>query len=340
MSDAITLPGDLFVPEVALAAFQCEFVSSLAAMKFIGQGPGYPIQITGFDRLVSGGQFVTVPVVSRISNLETRRDVTSEALVNTLKFASRNDRGVLINRKIGPVSISKSAEDLSIMQPGQLENLFGTQAARVVMETIQSFAIRAAYGACAAVTTSAHTKSVWATDARTNLSTALLALIRAKMGDAASQIVAWVMRSEPYFIDLITAQLGAGVTGIADVVAAGGAPHTLGGGYAVVDEAILTAADSGYDKYYTVGLGEGAIKIEFTRPMEIYPPQVELRSENKQIIFRGDYDFALQVPGMAFSSGVANPTTTNIADSSNWTPTYGDHREVRIVLGEHNYSGN
>jgi hypothetical protein len=339
MSDAMTLPSDLLVPTVATDAFQAAFVTSLDAMGLVGQGEGSPIRIYGLEKLRVGGQHIQVPVLERVASLESRRDLTSQSLVDTKKFGYRNDRGVLVNRKIGPISWTRSASDISGLSPQVFSTWFGVQAARLVLETVQQFAISAAMGSVQAVSASAHTKSVWAAAARTNLTTSLLAQIVAKMGDAMQNITAFVTRSEPHN-DLVLAQLGAGYAGMGDVAAAGGVIQYLGRIKAIVDDAALTAADAGYDKYYALGLGASAMELEFIRPLEIYPIQTEVRAENVQFIVRGDYDFALRVPGMAFSAAVANPTAANLADSGNWTPTYGDHRECKIVLGEFNYSGN
>jgi len=340
MADARTLPGDLFVPEVALESFGVEFVTSLEAMALMGMGPEAPIRITGFGELMNGGQFVEAPVIQRIADLESRRDITSDADVETKKFGTRNDRGVLINRKIGPASITTTSEQLAKMGEGALSIEFGRQAARLTLETIQSFAINALRGAVGAMTATPHTKSVWAAGVRTNMSTALLAQIAALMGDKTADIKAWVFRSESYWSDLLQHQLGQGVQGIADEASKGMNPQTLGKLFAVVDDAALTVADGGFDKYYTLGVGAGSIEVEFTRPLVLYAPEQRLKSENVERVVRGDYDFALRVPGLAFSNSVANPTKANILDTANWTDNADDDKEVGIVIGEHNFSGN
>lgn len=341
MSDARTLPSDLFVPEVALESFNVAFVTSLQAFnKLFGMSPAAPVYIRGFGNLTNGGQFVEAPALQRISSLDSARDVTSQTDVDTLKLTSRNDRGVLINRKLGPVSLTETANQLAKTTKEAVSAWIGKQMARSMMETIQQYVIAGLKGAVSAMSGTPHTKSVWATDARTNLTTSLLASTRALMGDRADAISAWIMRSEPFHVDLTQYQLTQGVTGIADRVSAGGPPHTLGLPYAIVDDSYLTTADAGHDKYYTLGLAMGAIEIEFTRPLQLYTPQQSLKSENVEDILRGDYDFAVRVPGLAFSDSVANPSVANIANTSNWTDNADDDREVGIVIAEHNYSGN
>lgn len=341
MSDARTLPADLFVPEVALESFNVKFVTSLQAFnKLFGMSPDSPIYIRGFGNLAAGGQFVEAPALQRISSLDSARDVTDESDVDTLKLTSRNDRGVLVNRKLGPVSLTETAENLAKVTKEGVSAWIGAQMARSMMETIQQFVIAALKGSVSAMSGTPHTKSVWATDARTNLTTSLLAATRALMGDRSDALAAWIMRSEPFHVDLTDHQLGQGVTGIADRVSAGGPPHTLGLAYAVVDDSNLTTADAGYDKYYTLGLAMGAIEVEFTRPMKLYAPQQRLKSQNVEDIVRADYDFAVRVPGLAFSNSVANPSVANIVNTANWTDNADDDREVGIVIAEHNYSGN
>ena len=337
---SMTLPADLYIPEVAMETFTEVFSTSLQALNFMGTGPMAPVRITGFDTLKQGGQFVHAEVLDRTANLESRRDLTSESDVTPVKFTSRDDTGVLLNRKIGPASKSLSAEQLGKIGPGVLDAWFGAQAARSVMETIQSCVINAMYGAIAALGSTAHTRSVWAAATRTNLDTALIAETKALLGDRAAMITAMITRSEPYYRDLVINQLGAGVSGIADRVSGGGAPHTLGLDWAVVDDAILTAADAGFDKYRTLLLGPGAVEIEFTQPLVLYPPWMNLKAENVEVIFRGDYSFGLRVGGMAFSTGTANPTAANLSTGGNWTDNTNDHREFLLAMAEHNYSGN
>jgi hypothetical protein len=337
---ARTLPSDLFVPEVALETFQVKFVTSLEAMSLMGMGADAPILLRGFGDLVGGGQFIQAPLISRIANLDTARDVTSESDATTLKLGSRNDRGVLINRKVGPVSLTKTAEQLAKVTPEGVSANIGEQMAQSCLETIQQYVIAALFGSVSAVSASAHTKSVWSATVRTNLTTALLAQTKALLGDSAKRLAGWIMRSEPFNTDLTVYQLGQGVTGIADRVSAGGPPHTLGLPFALVDDSYLTAADSGFDKYYTLGLCPGAIEVEFTRPLHMYTPMENTKAENVETVFRADYDFAIRTPGFAFSASYANPSLATIATSGRWTYNAADHREVGIVMAEHNYSGN
>ena len=340
MSDARTLPSDLFVPQVALDMFQVEFVTSLQAMKFFGLSPNFPVYIRGFDVLSQQGQFIEAPVLSRIASLDTARDITSDVDVDTLKVGSRNDRGVLINRKLGPVSLTATAAALAKTTSEGVSAAIGQQMARSMQETIQQYVIAALKGAISKMTSTLHTKAVWSATVRTNLTTSLLAQLKALLGDSTESIVGWIMRSEVYNTDLITSNLGAGVTGIADVVGNGGPAQTLGIPYALVDDSNLTTADGGFDKYYTLGLGAGCIEVEFTRPLVIYPPERRLKSENVEDVIRGDYDFAIRIPGFQWSNAQANPSVANCAATTYWTVGYADHREVKAVLGEHNYSGN
>lgn len=337
---ARTLPSDLFVPEVAMQMFRAKFVTSLQAMNLMGMSSNSPILIRGFEDLVGGGQFIQAPVISRIASLDTARDITSESDATTLKLGSRNDRGVLINRKVGPVSLTETASQLAKTTKEALSANIGEQMARSMLETIQQYVIAALKGSVSAITSTVHTKSVWSATVRTNLTTNLLAQTKALLGDSADALAAWIMRSEPFHTDLTTYQLGQGVTGIADRVSAGGPPHTLGLPFAIVDDSYLTTADAGFDKYYTLGLGPNCIEIEFTRPLKMYTPDENLKAENVETVFRADYDFAIRVPGLAFSASYANPSLANVVDSSKWTYNAADHREVLIVMAEHNYSGN
>jgi hypothetical protein len=342
MADAVTLPSDLVIPELAGAYLGAEFVKSLAAWQnLMGPGDDMPIKSVNFGFQQRGGEYIQQPVFSQISGLVSRRDVTSAAAIDTLKIVAVNERGVILRGKIGPVSFTPDASGIAGIAPGSIEREIGNQGAAQLAEHVQSAILYALRSAIANMTTDAHTHSVWATGTRTNLSTALLAAGRAKMADRADKIKAWIMRSESHY-DLFTNNLAYGVDNIAGVVARGGPLATLGLPYHVVDHAGLTAADSGYDKYYTIGIGAGAVEVE-VQAIRFYPAQLILDKETVEIQVRGDFDFALRVKGMQYDStnGGANPAVaTTLATESNWDPVYGDHREVPAILIEHNYSGN
>jgi hypothetical protein len=343
MADAITNPSDMFIPELAQEYLGYEFKDSLGVLGALaGPEAERPIRLINFGFLQNGGVYVQGPRFKKIAGLVARRDYTSNAEVDTKKLEARNDRGVQINLRLGPVAFTKDAEYLAGLSEGTLEREFASQAAQALRLALQSHLLNACYGILAGMTGGAHTKSVYAASGtKVNLSTAVLAQALQKLGDRSDLITAWVMRSEPYS-DLLQAQLAAGVSGISDRAAAGAFPHTLGRNFAVVDHAALFAAVSGetYDKWYSLGLGPGFLELEFIRAPIFYPAKLETEEEQVKVVLRGDVDFALRAGGVQWdaANGGANPTEAALALGSNWDPTYSDHREVSGLLLEHNCS--
>jgi hypothetical protein len=296
--------------------------------------------------LSSGGTIIHAPVLKPIASLVTQRDLTSESDATPLKIQTRDDKGVRVSAKIGPVSFTKSAQWLSGLRGGELERFFATEAMNKINLYLRNYILGAAVAAITNMTSSLHTKTVWDAAARTNLSTGLLAQIRALLGDRADAVgagsgAAWVFRSESFYNDLIQFQLGQGVQGIADRASAGANPHTLGMGYAIADDAALTTADAGFDKYRTLLMGPGCCEVDIIA-LDFTPSWMNPKAENVEFVLRGDCDFEIRFPGFQFDSVSAgtNPNLTAASLSTNWDPTYTDHREILLAMAVHNYSGN
>lgn len=339
MSAEATLYSDLYTPTLQKEFLGFEFFTSLGVLEnLVGTDENAPVRLTNFHLIQNGGQYINAPVYKQVSNLITRTDETSFAAVDTKKLESRNDKGVRCAARIGPLSITQNAAQISGQTKEQLAFEFARQAARGVREHLQKAIVYTAKGAVAAMTTSAHTHSVWNAVTKTNLNTQLLGAGINKMGDRADAISAFLFRSESKY-DLFTNQINAGVAGIADNAAGTGNVLTLGRKYQTVDEAALKVADAGHDKFYSLGFGAGAIEIEFTS-LTFQEPFVNVTGETVQWIFRGDMEFIVRVPGMAYDvvAGGANPTVdaSGLGAAANWDVTYTDAREVKMIEIEHN----
>lgn len=337
---ALSLPSDMFIPELALQYAGFEFYTSLAAWdKFMGIGPESPIQVGALKDATSHGIHIQVPIWKDMGETTflTRIDRTSSSDATPTAMSVRNDRGVTVSRK-GLVSFGLQAAWTSGQSPEQFSAEFGRQLGRAMLRQMQSTAINALYGALAAMTTTAHTLSIYGAASRTNLSAPALSQVRLKMGDRGDAIKGWLTRSEPAY-DLLQATMNVLVAGVADKAYQFGQNASLGLPVAVVDEAILvTAVTSAYDKYYTLGLGSGCIRIDPLR-LDIAPPWMNPKSETREYVLRADLDYAVQVPGMQYATASSNPTDATLALSTYWTPVYTDAREVKAVILEHNYSG-
>lgn len=335
MADAFTLPSDLFIPEACQEYLGFEFYNSLGVLDSLTSlgplGDRAPIRITNFDVLRAGGEFVQQPVFKPISGLVTRRNYASGgSAVDTLKLESRNDRGVALRCKIGPVALTRDAGIVSKANAGMLEQEIARQAARSIREYIQDAVILTWRTVVRDMTSTLHSVDVWAAASRTNLSTALLARLNQVMGDRQAALTGYLMRSDAHY-DLFLEQDGKGVS--LDPATTGDV-RTLRRAWDMVDSSYLTTADAGYNKTHVLAGGEGGIELEFQSLM-MFPPEIRLDQESVNIIVRGDCDFTLRVPGFAFSSSYANPaigtSSGELGHADSWAPTYSDHREVKLA---------
>lgn len=345
---AQTLPSDLYDPVNALRYASYQFYENLGVMNNLMSTSGSaPVKFNANRAILqSGGAYLHAPVLKPMTTIETRRDLTSTSDATPIAIQSRDDIGVRVSRKLGPASFTKSAQWLSGLRGGELEQFFATEAVNRMMLSMRNFVLATAKAAISNMTSTLHTKSVWNASTRTNLTSSLLASTRALLGDR-SQIfepgsgAGWVFRSESFYTDLCQFQLTQGVTGIADKLSNGGGPLTLGLPYAIADDAALTTADAGFDKYYTLLLGAGAIEIDLIN-LEFTPLWMNPKAENVEFVLRGDYDFEVRIPGFKWdtSGGGSNPTLTTAGTAAYWVITYSDHREIPMAVAEHNYSGN
>jgi hypothetical protein len=342
---AQTLPSDLYIPTVALNWMAYNFYENLGLMKFAGPDATNPIVLRASGPLASGGQYIDGPTFKPIGSLDTRRDLTSESDATPVKIESRNDKGVRVSRK-GLASFTKSATWVNGTSPAQLSEFFAREARDNMMLTIRQFILGCATAAVGNMTSTLHTKDVWNASVRTNLSTSLLAQTKALLADAAEKVEPgsgsiWVFRSEPYYTDLVQSNISAGVDGLATNAANGGPAATLGLPFALADDAALTVADAGFDKYRSLLIGPGAIEVNVIR-MEFEPLWVNPKAENVEFVLRYDYDFDLRIPGFQYDSanGGANPALATASTTTNWDVNYSSHKEVLLAYAQHNYSGN
>ncbi len=337
---ATTLLSDLYTPTVAMEYARQSFSTSLELFNN-AMGGNNPIEIVNPGDFAEGGVAIDVPVFKRIASLITRRDLTSVGAITGLKLDGTNDQGVLCSKKVGHVEYATDAEWLSKAKKGDISREVGIQAGEGAMAVIQSAVISALIGAVGAMTSSLHTSTVWATGARTNLSPSVLVGGLQLMGDFQQKIIHWLMRSESQ-TDLFVDAIGRSYDAVGGAALQGDrARNTIGRGFSIVDDSNLTVADGGFDKYLTLGLGKGAIRVIIARPLMFYDELQYVNTEQVTRHIRGDFDFLLQVPGFKFdASGQANPSDATLATTGNWTPNYSSHKEVGIVKIVHNYSGN
>lgn len=343
---AITIPSDLFLRTLALPVFSYNFYKNMDLMKgFMGEDPMSPIVVDGIDFMASG-EYADQPVLKPISSLIQVRDYTSGgSALTAAKLQTRNDNGVFC-RFTALVNLGEDASRIAWGTTQQrLVQHFLEQIALEWPALIQTYVIAIAKAAIDNMTSTLHTKNVWNASARTNLSNGLILQGLALLTDKQQQYFGGgrgvlVTRAESNY-DLANYQLGAGVQGIADNMVRQGIPQTNGIPYVLAQDASLTVTDAGFDKYITIGIGPGAIRIKLEVP-RFYAPDQRLDTVSVSNFLRCDMDVYFEVPGMQYdkTNGGANPSLATIGTSTNWDPTYSDDREIPMFELIHNYSAN
>lgn len=243
------------------------------------------------------------------STMINRRDTTSVAATTDQPLAQDEEKSPKLSRRIGPIantvdSFRKIAED-----PRIFSLLLGRQIAVSVAKDMLNSALRATE---ACLDKSANTEFD-ASDG--TLATSDLIDGLAVMGDAADDIVLWVMRSKQFF-DLTKNQISAGTDGVSNFNIQTGTPVTMSRPVLVTDAPPLRE-NSSPDVYICLGLTAGAVSVIESEAREIASDLVTGLA-NLVMRIQGELAYTVNVKGWKYGS-TANPTDANLATSANWT---------------------
>ena len=300
-------------------------VETLATASAVFNKAGNAIRLGTVSRR---GNYHQESFISSTASLVTRRDTTSVASVTDLALAMAEIISVKLNRKVGPIGqtldsfrkIQQSANDQT------LSFLIGTQIAKAMEVDMMESACRAAVAAIKNQATNLYDGTAG------TMTASVLNSGNAKMGDASSKIVAYVMHSKP-FHDLIGNQitLGNGEQA-AGATVYGGLPATLGRPVIVTDCSELMVDDSP-DLYYTLGLTADAVVVENSEEETMYSELVT-GLENLVVRLQGEFAYNLGVKGFKWDTqnGGANPTNAYVATGSNWDKVATSYKDLAGVV--------
>jgi hypothetical protein len=276
------------------------------------------------------GQYRYESYFKSIASLISRRDTSSTAAATALKLEQGEFITVKLNRAVGPIdqtydSFRKIAAEAG---PEQMSFLLGTQVAKGIELDQLNACVRsgaAAIGADAANVEFDYTGTG-------DLTTSALVQGLAKMGDAADQVVAWVMHSKVYF-DLVAAQISANTYEVAGTVIRESAPVTLGRPVIVSDSDALVITGAP-DNYLTLGLAEGAAVATNSEQIDVVQ-EVVTGLDNLVARLQGEFAYNVGVKGYQWdvTNGGANPNDTALGTTTNWDKQVASHKDgpgVRI----------
>lgn len=268
-----------------------------------------------------------------ISGLVSRRDTTSISSASDLPVTQDEWISVKLNRKIGPVAQTRDAfrKIMAGMTDQEMSFIVGEQAAKAMQVEMLNTALR---GGRAALNNQSAVKYTIPTNG--TLNTAGLISGLSKFGDAANQIICWVMHSKAYY-DLVQSQVTANIDGVSNFNVASGTPVTMNRPVLVTDsDSLVINAGSGSaatTDYMTLGLTLDGLVVENTEEEEMIIDDVT-GLENLIVRMQGEFAYNLGVKGFKWDvgNGGANPNDSALGTGSNWDSVRGSHKDYAGII--------
>lgn len=270
-----------------------------------------------------------------VASAISRRDITASGAITATKLTQDEFIGVKLNRRNGPFEVSIDSMRKTLGGGGdkasqQFSRVIGAQTAKAMPREMLDRALAALEAKLDSVSaleeddTAAVITSTGPIDAL------------AKFGDAAPDIVLWVMHSKVYY-DLVKVNVTDAIYRANGVMVMEGTPVTYGRPVLVTDSASLKETDgvsTGVDAYSTLGLTAGAAVIDISEP-----PIAALEGPltgNEQLFYRwqAEYAYNLKLRGCQWdtTNGGQNPTNANVATATNWDTAVADNKLLPGVI--------
>jgi len=262
------------------------------------------------------------------SSLVTRRDTTDASAIGDTALTQDEFIGVKLDRKVGPKGVSLDAMKKQGRDPRSASQIIGAMAAKAVAVDQLNAGLLACEGALDAVTALEH-DATDGTIATTDLASGL-----SKFGDAAQQIVAWVMHSKPFY-DLVINQIATTGTPFAawGIQILNGIPASLGRPIIVTDSsALVEAVNSTTTHYSTLGLTAGGIMLTLSET----PTMVaELVTGHENMFYRiqGEHSYNVKLRGLKWKVASGNnPNDAALGLGSNWEASVTSNKNKPGVI--------
>ena len=270
-----------------------------------------------------------------------RRDTTSTSTVSAIKLTQDEFIGVKLNRRNGPYETTLDtfrkaiAAGMSAEQAGrEFSRIIGVQTALALPEEMLTRALAAIEAKLDATSALEHD----ATDG--TLATSDLISGLKKFGDAAGQIVLWVMHSSQFY-DLLANQVASSESVYAsDVFGAqiyAGMPVTLNRPVLVTDNASLlesAGVSTGVDAYSCLGLTARAAVLALSEPPAAVLEGPLTGYQNLTWRWQAEYAYNLKLRGCQWdtANGGANPTNAAVATGTNWDSVAADNKSLPGII--------
>ncbi len=277
----------------------------------------------GFFKLPSG-------LVTR--RIDSGTGSTSDATPVSITQGENVD--VRLSRKIGPIDVTLGTLRKAGITPEGFSTFMGYQIADLVLAKMLSDGLAAAVAAATKTATMADRTGL---TVKTLTRAALVAGMK-KLGDQQAQIVSWVGHSYSYnqLVDEANTVAAGNDTIMSNFAIYGGSVPTLGRPFFVTDDAALIL-DATVDKYYTLGLTPGAIRIKAdTQLTDVFFERISGK-ENLLYRIQAERDWAVGVKGYAWdvTHGSLNPDDTALALGTNWDLAASSIKQASGVVVKH-----
>lgn len=273
------------------------------------------------------GVFETASFWNNIAGLITRRDPTSLSPIPDTKLVQSDYSHVKINRKIGPVAVTRDAFRKAGLSRNAADLVIGEQAGKAMQVDMVNTAIRSLR---AALSDNASSYVDGGAAGPNVVGANGMVDAIARYGDAANAIVTWVMHSTTFF-KMVKDQATANIGGVSGLIMAGASPATLGRPVIITDSPDLVVPNGvevGVDAYYTLGLTAGAASMKESEGTEVVTQDVT-GQENLIVRVQGEYAQNIGLKGFSWDTinGGENPTNAALGTGTNWNTSYGDVKD-------------
>lgn len=271
--------------------------------------------------------------ISSIARRDSSAD--SSSTVSSTKLTQDEFVGVKLDRRNGPYEVNLDAFRKIGEEPAPaFSRVIGVQTAEALPQEQLDRALAALEAKLDATTALEHDRTAG------TMRTQDLVDGLSKRGDAAGDVLIWVMHSKPFY-DLLKEQVTSSNSIFSSEIFAsqifGGTAASVNRPILVTDSASLKETDgvsSGVDKYSTLGLTARAAEIVMSEPPVAVMDGPETGSENLFLRWQAEYSYNLRLRGVKWdtTSGGKNPTNAAVATATNWDDVVSDNKGLPGVI--------
>ncbi len=278
------------------------------------------------------GNFMKEAYFAQISNIVTRRDITTTAAVTDDELTGDEVINPKLARRYQIANTYDSFAKIGI-SPEEFASHVGEQVATAKMQDMLNTALTCGVTALRKQATTFHNKG---SNAANTLRYTYLTAGLNKFGDRMDDIIVWVFHSKS-FVDLMDTTISSLQNTTAMPLVQDGIVGTINRPYLVTDSSSLINTDgvtSGTDSYYTLGLtAAGLAALESESERVVFDTVTGL--ENLTFRVQGEYSFDPAVKGFSYTDAGVNPAAAALGNTSNWTLKRASVKSTAGVVIEH-----